>query len=164
MIKKTGSRPADGENRHAGSSARGYTRTPDSVYITAGRIKLSSKSPLYLRLKSLYDTLLDIIRDYKPHEVVVERTFFAKNVKAALQLGQARGIALLAAATAGLAVHEYSAVTGYGRAEKRQVMEMVMRILNLETHSVSLSEDSADALALALCHVNTVRFKEAVNR
>ncbi len=95
--------------------------------------------------------------------------FFAKNVKAALNLGQARGIALLAAASEGLSLYEYSAlevkkaVTGYGKAEKKQVQEMVMRILNLNScqlSAVSLTEDSADALALALCHLNNIRFKE----
>lgn len=143
--------------------------TNDCIYIASGRITLPPKSPLHLRLKTLYNGLIDIIREYKPQEMVVERVFFAKNAKAALNLGPARGIAFLAAASGGLSVYEYSAlevkkaVTGYGRAEKRQVQEMVMRILNLNrSHlsSVILTEDSADALALALCHLNNIRFKE----
>ncbi|MEW6419562.1 MAG: crossover junction endodeoxyribonuclease RuvC [Nitrospirota bacterium] len=142
---------------------------PDCVYITSGRITLPPKNPLHLRFKTLYDGLIKIIKEYKPQEMVVERMFFAKNVKAALKLGQARGIALLAAASEGLSVYEYSAlevkkaITGYGKAEKRQVQEMVMRILNLNNchlSSVRLTEDSADALALALCHLNNIRFKE----
>ena len=94
--------------------------------------------------------------------------FFAKSVRAALNLGQARGVALLAAASEGLDVYEYSAlevkkaVTGYGRAEKRQVLEMVKRMLNLNTHIITLTEDSADALALALCHINTTGFKKTI--
>lgn len=129
--------------------------------------------PLYLRLKKLYDELLELIREYEPREMVVESMFFAKSVKAALGLGQARGTVLLTAATEGLIVYEYSAlevkkaVTGYGRAEKSQVQDMVMRILNLKSHPdfhswANLSEDSADALAIALCHLNTIRFKERI--
>ena len=129
--------------------------------------------PLYLRLKKLYDELIELIREYNPGEMVVESMFFAKSVKAALGLGQARGTVLLTAATEGLRVYEYTAlevkkaVTGYGGAEKSQVQDMVMRILNLKAHpdfnsGSDLSEDSADALAIALCHLNTVRFKERI--
>ncbi|MDI6889985.1 MAG: crossover junction endodeoxyribonuclease RuvC [Thermodesulfovibrionales bacterium] len=146
----------------------------ECTYITSGRITLSPKSPLYLRLKKLYDALIGIIREYSPHEAVVEKAFFAKNAKAALNLGQARGIALLAAASQGLNVYEYSAlevkkaITGYGRAEKRQVQEMVMRILSpcfmLHAPGFVLTEDAADALALAICHMNTLKLREAINR
>ncbi|MEW6675396.1 MAG: crossover junction endodeoxyribonuclease RuvC [Nitrospirota bacterium] len=140
------------------------------VYIASGRIALSPESPLHLRLKELHDTLIDIIREYNPKEMVVERIFFAKGVKTALDLGQVRGIALLCATSEGLDIYEYSAlevkkaITGYGRAEKKQVREMVMRILNLNSYqlsAISLTEDSADALALALCHINTVKFNKA---
>jgi crossover junction endodeoxyribonuclease RuvC len=142
--------------------------TPDFLYITAGRITLSPKSPLHLRLRSLHETLIDIIKRYNPHEVVVERMFFAKNIRAALNLGHARGIALLAAASEGLTLYEYSAlevkkaITGYGRADKRQVLAMVKRMLNINDRTVTLTEDSADALALALCHVNTSGFKKSI--
>jgi crossover junction endodeoxyribonuclease RuvC len=145
----------------------------DCVYITSGRITLPHKRPLYLRLKKLYDELIHLIREHKPREMVVESMFFAKSVKAALALGQARGTVLLAAASEGLSVYEYTAlevkkaVTGYGNAEKNQVQDMVMRILNLKSHpefnsGANLSEDSADALAIALCHLNTIRFKERI--
>jgi crossover junction endodeoxyribonuclease RuvC len=143
----------------------------DSVYVASGRITLPSKSPLYMRLKTLYDTLVEIIRVYKPHEMVVENIFFAKSVRAALGLGHARGIILLAAVSERLDVYEYSslevkkAITGYGRAEKKQVLEMVKRILNLNScqlSAISLSEDSADALALALCHLHNIKFHEAL--
>jgi len=121
-----------------------------------------------MRLKTLYDTLIEIIRVYKPREMVVESIFFAKSVRAALSLGHARGIILLAAVSEGLNVYEYSslevkkAITGYGRAEKRQVLEMVKRILNLTPEIVNLTEDSADALAIALCHLHNIRFQEAL--
>ncbi|MDP2279109.1 MAG: crossover junction endodeoxyribonuclease RuvC [Nitrospirota bacterium] len=132
----------------------------DTVYVASGRIMLPSKQPLDVRLKELYANLADIIREYSPHEVAIEKVFFAKGIKAALVLGQARGAALVAAASSGLPVYEYSAlevkkaVVGYGRAEKHQVQSMVSKILNLKT---KLSADSADALALALCHLNTMR-------
>lgn len=132
----------------------------DTIYVASGRIMLPSKQPLDVRLKELYANLADIIREYSPHEAVIEKVFFAKSIKAALVLGQARGAALVAAASSGLPVYEYSAlevkkaVVGYGRAEKHQVQSMVSKILNLKT---KLSADSADALALALCHLNTMK-------
>ncbi|MDP2276957.1 MAG: crossover junction endodeoxyribonuclease RuvC, partial [Nitrospirota bacterium] len=132
----------------------------DTVYVASGRIMLPSKQPLDVRLKELYSNLADIIREYSPHEAAIEKVFFAKSIKAALVLGQARGAALVAAASSGLPVYEYSAlevkkaVVGYGRAEKHQVQSMVSKILNLKT---KLSADSADALALALCHLNTMK-------
>ena len=88
--------------------------------------------------------------------------FFAKSARAALNLGHARGVSLLAATSERLTVYEYSAlevkkaVVGYGRAEKRQVQQMVRTILNLRT---TLSPDSADALALSICHLNTMKLR-----
>jgi crossover junction endodeoxyribonuclease RuvC len=143
----------------------------DCVYITSGTISLSPKTPLYLRLKRLYDDLIKIIRKFEPGELVIENMFFAKSVKAALSLGHARATAMLAAASEEIKVYEYTAlevkkaVTGYGSAEKSQVQEMVIRILNLTSHpdfnrANKISEDSTDALALALCHMNTIKLKK----
>jgi crossover junction endodeoxyribonuclease RuvC len=129
-------------------------------YISSGRIALSASSPLHLRLRELYASLSEIIRQYAPDEIVIEKIFFAKGVKAALSLGHTRGVILLAAAESGMPIYEYSAlevkkaVVGYGRADKRQVQLMVREILKLRHN---LSPDSADALALALCHANTGR-------
>lgn len=129
-------------------------------YITSGKIVLSPKKPLPSRLKELYEDLLDIIKEHRPSEAAVEKIFFAKSAKAALSLGQARGVALLASSGGGLAVHEYNptevkrAVTGYGRAEKAQIQQMVKTILGLKE---TPGPDSADALALALCHINRLR-------
>ncbi|MEK6673561.1 MAG: crossover junction endodeoxyribonuclease RuvC [Nitrospirota bacterium] len=128
-------------------------------YIASGRVEMSHAS-LHQRLKEIYDALSDIIREYRPTEAVVEKVFFAKGVKSALNLGHARGVSLLAATSGGLPIYEYSAlevkkaVVGYGRAEKRQVQQMVMVILDLKN---ALSPDSADALALSICHLNTMR-------
>jgi crossover junction endodeoxyribonuclease RuvC len=144
---------------------------PSLIYVASGGIDLSQKNPSYLRLKKLHDALIDIIKKYSPHEVAVEKVFFAKSAKAALSLGQARGVSLLAAASKGLNVYEYSAlevkkaVTGYGRAEKKQVQEMVKRILfphSTYAAGFVLTEDAADALALAICHMNTIKLREAI--
>lgn len=108
---------------------------------------------------------MEIIKTFHPDTVSVEKIFFAKGVKAALSLGHARGIILLAAASEEVELHEYSAlevkkaVVGYGRAEKRQVQEMVKAILNIKGE---LYPDSADALALALCHMNTIKFSDMI--
>jgi crossover junction endodeoxyribonuclease RuvC len=135
--------------------------------VASGRIQLSTRKPLAERLVELHEVLASIIREYGPTRAVVEKVFFAKSVKSALTLGQVRGVVLLAAAAGGLKVHEYSplevkkAVTGYGRAEKRQVQDMVSKLLDI---SIKLSTDSADALALALCYINSERFEGTVGR
>lgn len=111
----------------------------------------------------IYENLSDIIREYRPCEAAVEKVFFAKSVKSALTLGHARGVSLLAAASGGLAIYEYTAlevkkaIVGYGRAEKGQVQHMVRAILNLKA---ALSPDSADALAISICHLNTMRYNK----
>ena len=95
----------------------------------------------------------------QPEEVAIEDVFFAVNVKSALKLGHVRGVAMLAASSAGLAVAEYaplsikSAVVGYGRADKEQVQHMITRLLNLAAPPDS--PDAADALAIAICHLHT---------
>lgn len=161
-------------SQKAGRPASLQANEPECIYVTSGEIVTSHRKPLHVMLRELYDALIDIIRKYRPHEAAVEKAFFAKNVKAALSLGQARGIALLAAASEGLDVYEYSvlevkkAITGYGRAEKRQVQDMVTRILNIKSRppeaGPNLTEDSADALALAICHMNTIKLKEITKR
>ncbi|MEJ2696986.1 MAG: crossover junction endodeoxyribonuclease RuvC [Candidatus Sulfobium sp.] len=136
----------------------------DAVYVSSGRISPPSSRPLHYRLKSIYESLGEVIAEYRPDNIVVEKIFFAKGAKSALSLGHARGIALLAAARHDVPLHEFSAlevkkaVVGYGRAEKSQVQEMVRMILNIRG---ALSPDSADALALALCYVNALKFTEA---
>ena len=139
----------------------------DPFYISSGTISSPSSKPLHERLKYIFDSLQTVIREFRPDDIAVEKIFFAKGAKAALNLGHARGIVLLAAASECISIHEYSAlevkksVVGYGRAEKQQVMEMVRMILNVRE---PLYPDSADALALALCHANTIKFTEAVKR
>lgn len=127
--------------------------------LTCGAIKLSLREKLPIRLSRIYMHLGAIISEHQPDEVAIEDVFYALNVKSALKLGQVRGVAMLAAASAGLEVAEYSPLTikssvvGYGRAEKQQVQHMVTRLLELPVPPEPL--DVSDALAIAICHLHT---------
>ena len=129
------------------------------VCLTCGAVKLSPREPLPLRLATIFERLGEIIHEHRPDNVAIEGIFYALNVKSALKLGQVRGVAMLAASTAGLVVIEYApltikaAVVGYGRAEKQQVQHMVTRLLNLP--EIPEPPDAADALAIAICHLHT---------
>ncbi len=125
-----------------------------SIYTEAG-------VPMPERLKFLYASLMDIISDTKPDEAAIEELFYNTNAKTVINVGQARGVAVLACINSGLPVSEYTplqikqALTGYGRAEKRQVQLMVKSFLKLE--KVPKPDDTADALAVAICHGNSSR-------
>lgn len=120
----------------------------------------SSAQPFAERLLKISEGLEQVIARWQPAVCSIEETFFAANVKSALKLGHARGVAILAAARARLAVHEYSArlikqtVVGYGAAEKHQVQEMVRLLLKLS--APPQPHDAADALAVAICHLHHV--------
>lgn len=127
--------------------------------LSCGAIRLSTREALPRRLARIYMQLGAVISEHQPDEVAIEDVFYALNVKSALKLGQVRGVAMLAAASAGLEVAEYSPLTikssvvGYGRAEKQQVQHMVTRLLQLATPPEPL--DASDALAIAICHLHT---------
>ncbi len=127
--------------------------------LTCGAIQLSPRDPLPLRLSTIFARLGEVIRQHQPQQVAIEDVFYALNVKSALKLGQVRGVAMLAAAAAGLEVAEYSplsiksAVVGYGKAEKQQVQHMVTHLLRLD--QPPQPADAADALAIAVCHLHT---------
>ena len=114
------------------------------------------------RLDSLYRELKSLLKKYKPDTVGVEKLFFQRNVSTAIAVGQARGVALLALQQAGLDVAEYTpnevkqAVAGYGSADKKQVQDMVRVLLQLK--EIPKPDDAADALAIAICHLNTKRY------
>jgi len=114
------------------------------------------------RLVMLYEQLTDLLREHHPDTAAVEKLFFQRNVTTAIAVGQARGVTLLALAQAGLDVFEYTpneikqAVAGYGSAGKRQVQEMVRVLLELD--DIPRPDDAADALAVAITHLNTKRF------
>lgn len=127
------------------------------TYVASGVISVSPKAQLAKRLSAIFDELTMLIKEYQPAEAAVEETFVNKNPHSTLKLGQARGIALLAPAQAGLDVAEYSpnlvkkTVVGSGHAAKQQIQMMVQTIL--PKASVE-SEDEADALAIAICHAH----------
>lgn len=127
--------------------------------LTCGAIHVSPRDPLPQRLSRIFTRLGELISEYHPDEVAIEDVFFALNVKSALKLGHVRGVAMLAASTAGLQVSEYSPLTikcsvvGYGRAEKTQVQAMVTRLLDLPSAPEPM--DASDALAIAICHLHT---------
>ncbi|MBZ5551666.1 MAG: crossover junction endodeoxyribonuclease RuvC [Acidobacteriia bacterium] len=126
--------------------------------VTFGAVETSSKQSFPRRLQKIHAGLASLIHQFSPDEVAVEEVFYASNVKSALKLGHVRGVALLAATEAGIPISEYSAlevkssVVGYGRAEKRQVQEMVKVLLRLR--EIPQPDDAADALALSICHVH----------
>ncbi|HSG46003.1 MAG TPA: crossover junction endodeoxyribonuclease RuvC [Anaerolineales bacterium] len=114
------------------------------------------------RLEMIYDQMTDLLKEYKPDTVAVEKLFFARNVTTGIAVGQARGVVMLAIQKAGLEAFEYTpkeiknAVAGYGGADKRQVQEMVRALLSLD--SIPKPDDAADALAVAITHLNTRRY------
>lgn len=127
---------------------------------------IKTKSNMYFpdRLQFVYDEMNNIIDQYQPHEMAIEELFFNKNAKTAIKVGQARGVEILAAKNKGLEIYEYTplqikqAVVGYGRAEKKQVQEMIKILLNLgETPK---PDDVADALAVGICHGSSLKFKD----
>jgi crossover junction endodeoxyribonuclease RuvC len=129
--------------------------------VECGVVTTPSSQPLPERLKMIYRGLSDVVRRFEPEEAAVEELFFSRNARTALSVGQARGVALLALADAGLPIYEYKplevkqAVAGYGGADKRQVQEMVRMLLNLER--VPQPDDAADAVAVAVCHIHSAR-------
>ena len=108
------------------------------------------------RLKMLYDGMVELLQTYKPDAVAIEELFFNTNITTGIRVAEARGVLLLAARQAGVAMQEYTplqvkqAVVGYGRAEKKQVMTMVAMLLGLK--EIPKPDDTADALAIAICH------------
>ncbi len=133
-------------------------RDPHLVWLGAGGIRLVKKDTTAERLAMVYAQLTAFLELHRPDIVAIEEVFYSVNAKSALKLGQVRGVALLAAANAGLPVADYAplkiklTVTGYGLAQKQQVQFMVARLLNLA--SAPEPADAADALAIAICHIH----------
>ena len=124
--------------------------------VGCGAITTPAGEEFSKRLKSIYDDLTFIIKKYSPECLSIEKLYFNTNTTTAIEVAEARGVILLAARNMGIPVYEYTplqvkqSVTGYGRAEKRQVMEMVKSLLSL--NAVPKPDDTADALAVAICH------------
>lgn len=128
------------------------------IHVDNGAIFTDKAVDFAGRLKQIFEGLTAVIAEYRPDEVAVENIFFSTNVQSALKLGQARGAAIVAAVHAGLPVAEYTAlqvkqaVVGQGRAEKGQVQKMLKALLGLPEIA---QEDASDALAVAVCHINS---------
>ena len=131
--------------------------------MTFGVVETTIAQTMPERLVKLYEAVWEMIRVHEPDVLAIEQLFFARNVTTALAVGQARGVVLLAAAQHGMPVHEYKpseikqTITGYGKADKPQVQEMVRMQLGLA--EIPKPDDAADALAVALCHVQMSRFE-----
>ena len=145
-----------------GSRITGYgvidSRGNRHQYVASGCIRTPEKAQLPARLDEIFRGVTEIIETFSPEEVAIEKIFMARSAESALKLGQARGVAIVAAVNRGLPVHEYEArkvkqaVVGTGAARKDQVAHMVQQLLSLPGQPQA---DAADALAIALCHINT---------
>ena len=151
-----------------GTATTGYGLVrlmPDGelVAVSFGIISTPKEATPPARLEMLFDDLNKLLKKHKPETAAVEKLFFSKNVTTALAAGQARGVIMLCLQKAGIEPFEYTpnevkqAVAGYGSAEKRQVQEMVRALLQLE--SIPKPDDAADALAIAITHLNTKRYE-----
>ena len=135
-------------------------------YVQHGAVTTPSTWEMPRRLGRLFDGITELVRGYRPESVAIEELFFNTNTTTAITVGQARGVAILAAYKAGIEVAEYTplqvkqAVTSYGRADKRQVQEMVKALLNLR--EIPKPDDAADGLAIAICHAFTARMSGKV--
>lgn len=129
--------------------------------IDAGVIRTKAHTPDNERLQTIYENITEVIEEHKPNIMSIEKLFFQRNVTTAMSVSQARGVLLLAGEQNKLEIHEYTplqikqSITGYGKAEKQQVQEMVKVLLGLK--EVPKPDDCADALAAALVHASTIR-------
>ncbi|MCQ3938137.1 MAG: crossover junction endodeoxyribonuclease RuvC [Chloroflexi bacterium] len=150
-----------------GTATTGYGLVrlmPDGelVAVAFGVIATPKEDSASARLAALFDDLNKLLKKYKPDTAAVEKLFFTRNITTGIAVGQARGVVLLALQKAGIETYEYTpnevkqAVAGYGSAEKRQVQEMVRALLQLE--KIPKPDDAADALAIAITHLNTARY------
>lgn len=140
----------------------GLTQAGGFALLACGVIRTPPRTAMHLRLHELFNDLRGLIDEFRPQAVAVEKLFFGRNVTTAITVGQARGIVLLTAALAQLEVAEYTpaevkqAIAGYGNADKRQVQEMVQRILDLP--EIPRPDDAADGVAIAVCHLQALYY------
>jgi len=150
-----------------GTATTGYglvrlARDGSLLAVTHGIISTPKDATASARLEMLYNELQSLLKQHKPDTAAVEKLFFARNVTTALAVGQARGVVMLCLQQAGIETFEYTpkevkqAVAGYGNADKRQVQDMVRALLQLD--SIPKPDDAADALAIAITHLNTKRY------
>lgn len=129
-----------------------------------GAITTPAHTPLENRLKTIYDEMTLLFANFRPDAMSVEELFFNSNAKTAIAVGQARGVIILSAVENGVPIYEYTplqvkqALTGYGRASKMQIQQMMRTMLGLS--EIPKPDDVADALAIAVCHGNSVRYND----
>ena len=151
-----------------GTATTGYglvrlTRDGSLVAVKYGVILTPKESSAPARLEMLFNQLKKLLKEHKPDTAAVEKLFFSRNVTTAIAVGQARGVVMLCMQQAGIEPFEYTpnevkqAVAGYGSADKKQVQEMVRTLLQLD--SIPKPDDAADALAIAITHLNTRRYE-----
>jgi crossover junction endodeoxyribonuclease RuvC len=144
----------------------GQDRQGNFRLLACGVFRTQPTTPMPMRLRELFGDVQNIIDEFAPNEMAVEKLFFGRNVTTAISVGQARGAILLAAALRDCPVVEYTpaevkqAISGYGNADKRQVQEMVQRTLDLAEPPTP--DDAADGVAIALCHLQTVEYRRRV--
>lgn len=149
-----------------GTARLGWGVINNEVMVDYGCLETKTNQPEEKRLQILFDQLTKLIKKYQPEAMAVEKLFFFKNLTTVMPVAQSRGVSLLAGAQNNLPVFSYTplqikqAVTGYGRAEKNQVQQMVKSILKLKT--IPRPDDAADALAVALTHSFSYKFKSRV--
>ena len=133
-----------------------------------GTVSTAQDTPAPQRLQIIYRELGHVISRHEPDAAAVEKLFFSKNVRTAMAVGQARGVALLAVADAGLPLHEYTpmevkqSVCGYGKASKEQIQKLVKMLLGLDF--LPEPDDAADAIAVAICHLNSERLERLLDQ
>ena len=156
-----------------GTAITGYglvrqNQAGDLLAVDWGVILTPAKMPAGERLAQIFQSLKDILKEHKPQSAAVESLFFQRNVRTAMSVGQARGVVLLALQQDGIPFYDYNpnqvkqAVSGYGAADKRQMQSMVQTLLNLA--ELPKPDDAADALAIAICHLNTLRTQQIIAR
>jgi crossover junction endodeoxyribonuclease RuvC len=148
-----------------GSNVTGYglisSNGQKDTLIESGVIQPANHAALPEKLREIFEGLLKVIEEHRPRQFAIEQAFYSKNAKSALVMGQARGVAILAASKSGIPIGEYSpkevkcAIVGTGNASKSQVQFMVKKLLRLKEPPQPL--DAADALAVALCHAQRTR-------
>lgn len=150
-----------------GTAITGYglvSQEPDGSLMAVAYGVISTPANMLMpeRLVKLYQELSQIVLLHQPHTGAVEKLFFQKNVKTAITVAQGRGVAILSLANSGIDIGEYTpneikqAVTGYGKADKNQMQQMVRMILGLD--EIPKPDDAADALAVAICHINSQQY------
>ncbi len=138
-----------------------------SKTIAYGHIETNKNLSTAKRLKEIADNLLFLLKKYEPQEVAVEELFYFKNAKTVISVAQARGVIINVCFQNNLIIAEYTplqikqSLTGYGRADKVQMQKMIKSVLKLK--SVPKPDDTADALAVALCHINSRRYTQKIN-